>query len=75
MKKIVIVSGMLCLLTSAGANAQISISAIFGEPEPAYVEAPAYVSAPVYPTYAVEGAGYHGRHDRRGHQGHDNHRR
>jgi len=70
MKKIVILSGMLCLLASFPANAQISIQAIFGEPEPAYVEAPTYGTAyPVYPTYAVEPARYHGWHDRRGGHG------
>jgi len=78
MKKIVILSGILCLLASTSANARISVNLNFGEPYPAYVEAPYYVEAPIYPTYAVEGGRYHERHDRRrGHdnRGHDNHRR
>jgi len=86
MKKIIILSGVLCLLASASANARISVDLNFGEPYPAYIEAPEYVSPyPIYPTYAVEGDWHH-RHDphdrRRGndHRGHnyrgqDNHRR
>jgi len=70
MKKLIILSGMLCLLASTSANAD-SFSLTIGEPQPAYVEAPVYVApAPIYPTYVVEGERYHGW--RRGHEHHDN---
>jgi len=78
MKKIIILSGMLCLLISAEATARVNISVgLFGEPAPAYVEAPVYVGAPIYPTYAVEGERYHRGYDHRGHgrRGHDYRRR
>jgi hypothetical protein len=65
MKKVIILSGILCLLASFPANARISLNLNLGEPAPAYVEAPYYVQAPVYPTYAVEGGRYHEVHDRR----------
>jgi hypothetical protein len=70
MKKIIIASGILLLLTSVSANAQISVQAIFGEPQPGYVEAPAYGGAyPVYPSYAVEAGGYHDHHRDHGRRG------
>ena len=63
MKKIIIVSGMLCLLACTPAKAQISIQAFFAEPEPAYVEAPVYASPyPVYPSYVVEPSWHHERY-------------
>jgi len=69
MKKIIIVSSMLCILTCFSANAQISVQANFGEPGPAYGEAPIYGSAyPIYPTYGVEHARYHDQNDH-GHGG------
>ena len=76
MKKILILSGILCLLASTSANARIDVSLGFFEPGPAYVEAPEYVAPyPVYPTYAVEGDRYHRGHDRHDHRrGHDRRR-
>lgn len=74
MKRIIVASGVLWLLAVAPANAHISVSLGFFEPQPAYIEAPAYVEAPIYPTYAVEPGYYHDRHDRydrRGGRHHD----
>jgi hypothetical protein len=76
MRKVIILSGVLCLLAGSAANARVSVNLNLGEPAPAYVEAPTYVQAPVYPTYAVEGGRYHERHaPPRRHFRHDNHRR
>ncbi len=75
MKNIIILSGLLCLFINAEAVAGVNVSVgLFGEPEPAYVEAPVYVGAPVYPTYAVEGEWYHRHHGHRDHR-RDNHHR
>jgi hypothetical protein len=76
MKKLIILSGMLCLLVSTEATARVDISVgLFGEPAPAYVEAPVYVApTPIYPSYAEEGGERWHRHDHRDHRWHDRHR-
>lgn len=69
MKKIIILSGVLCLL-SFSANAQVSIGLNLGFPQPSYVAepGPAYVVAPSYPAY------YQHRHYHHAPVGHDDHR-
>jgi len=76
MKKIIILSGILCLFVSTEASARLNVDiGLFAEPAPAYVEAPVYVApAPIYPSYVVEGGDrWHG-HDRGRHRGHHRHR-
>ena len=75
MKKVIILSCMLCLFAATAANARVSVNLNLGEPAPAYVEAPAYVAAPVYPTYAVEGGRYYNRPPPPRHWRRDYHRR
>ena len=63
MKKVIILSGALFLLSSLPANAQIIIQpTIIETPPPVYavVPPPAYVAAPVpvYPAYVVQPASY-----------------
>jgi len=80
MRKIILLSSILCLFISAEATARIDISVgLFGEPAPAYIEAPYYSSYPVYPTYVEEPARYHEQHNRHVNHGkrqkHENRRR
>jgi len=77
MKKIIILGGMVCLFSGIEAQAQISIQADFGIPQPTYYEAPV---APVYvaPSYVQYDYGRyryrpHGHHEERRHEDRGHH--
>lgn len=76
MKKIIILSGALCLLTSYSANAEISVGINLGEP--VYAEPGYYAVAPDYPSEHYDHHRHrhndywaHRQQEERGHREHD----
>ena len=70
MTKILGLMGIVCLLWSFQANAQIIVQGRnCVEPGPAYVEVPCYAADyPLYPTYAIEAGGDYERRHGDGHR-------
>lgn len=63
MKKIILLSGALCVIVAASASAQVSVSV----GQPVYVERPVYYTPPLYTTTYVEYERRYPRYNGHGH--------